>query len=333
VEYYLGIDQGGTKTYAAICGEDGAIIGAAKGEPSIFYLDDVKNESTNRAKIAAERALEQTNVKLSQISAVCGALTGADWDFEFPIHEQRLRDGLGISDALAINDCIAALRAGSNAPNRAIICAGTGLNAAVRAGDGREIVYGYYVRGCDGGGVALGYAVLEAVIAAETGIGAETALTDMVLAHTGYDSMYELIVDLTVRRFKLEVKELTIGLLKTAQSGDAVALQIVDKFAVNASDYIRVAVEKLKIQGETIDMVFSGSVFKNVGSIITARIKEELNKTGVAYNYVDAWYEPVCGSLLTLLDRKYDGNIPRDVLAKFDESCAKYGLLREVELM
>ena len=329
MRYFLGADQGGTKTYVSVCAEDGTIMGAAKGNPSVFYVEDKENLSTLYIKEAVDLALENSGIELSQISAVCGALTGVDWDFEIPIHEQRLRDGLGIDDAIAINDCIGALRAGSNAPNRAVICAGTGLNAAIRAYGGQEIVYGYYVRGCDSGAISLGNFALCAAIEAEAGLAPQTMLTEMVLEHTGYDCMNKLVVDLTINRFSFERKELTIGLLKTAINGDAAALQIINNFAKNVSDYIRVGVEKLEIQDQMIDLVFSGSVFKNVGSIITTRIKEELNKTEVSYNYVDAIYEPVCGAMLTLLDREYNGNIPKDVLDRFDEGCVKHGLLRD----
>jgi len=328
MEYYLGIDQGGTKTYAAVCTDDGNIIGAAKGKPSIFYIDDIENQATAHAKTAAEQALKHTGIDISQISAVCGALTGADWDFEFPIHSQRIKDGLGISDVLVINDCIAAMRGGSNAPNRGIICAGTGLNAAVRGYDGRELVFGYYIKSCDNGAASLGSAALEAVFAADIGLGAKTALTDVVLAHTGYDSAHKLFVDLTVRRFSLDAKEFTIGLLQTANAGDPVAIQIIDRFAISASNYIKVAVEKLKLQDQEIDVVFSGSVFKNYGNLIMARIVEELKQTKVAYNYVPARYEPVCGALLTLLDRKYCGSIPQEILDRFDEGCIEHNLLR-----
>ncbi|MCL2462622.1 MAG: hypothetical protein FWF44_08160, partial [Defluviitaleaceae bacterium] len=170
MDYYLGIDQGGTKSRAAVCAGNGEIIGRETGEASIFYLDDPENRSTAIALRLAEKILAAAGRSMADITAVCAGLTGADWDFEYPIHEARTREGLGVADVTVLNDCMIAMRAGSAAPNRAVICAGTGINVAARAAGGKEIIYGYYINPRLNAASSLGGMVFEAIADAEAGV-------------------------------------------------------------------------------------------------------------------------------------------------------------------
>ncbi|MCL2462105.1 MAG: hypothetical protein FWF44_05515, partial [Defluviitaleaceae bacterium] len=177
MEYYLGIDQGGTKSCVAVCAEDGAIIASETGMGSVLYLDDPDNISSRIALSLANKALAGTGISMADMTAVCAGLSGADWGFEYPILERRMREALEIADITVLNDCIIAMRAGSAAPNRAVICAGTEINIAVRAGGGKEIIFGYYISPRLRGALAIGGMVMEAVTDSAAGVKAPTALT------------------------------------------------------------------------------------------------------------------------------------------------------------
>jgi len=330
MKYYLGIDQGGTKTLVAACGDDGVILGCQEGGASIFYLDDPDNISTRTAYRLSEDILNSTGLTVSDISAVCAGLTGADWDSEYPIHEERTRKGLGISDAIVLNDCMIALRAGSSEPNRAIICAGTGLNIAVSTSDGREIIYGYYITERMQGARALGNSVVDAVVDAEAGVGPVTSLKEIVLEATGYNCFNKFLEHITTRKYSIHPKHFVIGLLKQAHAGDLAAVKIVNDFAVDLAKYIVAGFSKLHLDDADVELVYSGSVFKNVGNIITDRVSKLLSDRFPRLRFKKARYEPVCGALLTLLDRHYSGAIPDLVMENFDKSCVKYGLLRDM---
>jgi len=329
MRYYLGVDQGGTKTYVAICAENGKIVGKGIGGASIFYLDDLDNASTAVIRRLADEILLDNGLGWDDIEAVCAGLTGADWPFEFPIHKGRLVEGLGIQDVTILNDCIVALRAGSTEPNRAVVCAGTGLNIALQSASGNEIIYGYYIPGNLSGGSALGRAAVDAAIAADAGVSGPTLLTCMLLNFTGYASVGKLYEDMTTRRFKLEVSLLVPGLLETALKGDAVAVSVIDDFAGGVSRYVEAGLTRLGLTDTETEIVYSGGVFKGAGRLISDRITETLSKCYPRLRFVNARNEPVCGALLTLLDRRYAGRIPADVLENFDQGCVSAGLLRD----
>lgn len=328
MKYYLGVDQGGTKSCAAVCAEDGRLLGCGTGGPSLFYRTDTANESMRRVLLLAERILTDAGLSMGDISAVCAGLTCADWDFEYPIHEQRVRQGLGLSEVTVLNDSIIAMRAGSNAPNRAVVCAGTGLNVAVRAAGGEEFIFGYYIAECAHGASALGKLVLEAAADAEVGAGPRTSLTELVLDGMGYASFEALYIDYTMRKLDYDPRGYVVGLLREAHKGDAVAAGIVSNFAAQVARYVKAGLLRLGLGDTDTELVYSGSVFKNVGNILIEQITHALVVDFPRLRYIDARYEPVCGALLTLLDAHYGGRIPEDVLVNFDAGCIRHCLLR-----
>jgi len=326
MRYFLGADQGGTKTHIAVCAGDGAVIGHAAGEAMVFYIDDPENASTATIRRLAQPILTQNNLCWDDVTAVCGGISGIDWPFEIPLHEERLRDGLGIPDAVAVNDCMIALRAGASAPNRAIVCSGTSLNIGLRAADGREIIYSYLMSDLLMRGGTLGLSALDAAIEASVGVRAQTVLTDVILTHTGYTSITALVEDMSLRKYWLDSKHLVPGVLRCASEGDPAALEIVYTYADEIAKYIKAGLIRLEIT--EADVVFSGGALKGDGRIICDRIAGALSFEYPGLRFTSARLEPVCGALLLLLDRHYDGAIPEAVTARFERDCEEKGLLR-----
>jgi len=82
----------------------------------------------------------------------------------------------------------------------------------------------------------------------------------------------------------------------------------------------------------TLDLVFSGSVFKDKGTLAAEAIYKAVVKEAPKARLVHARYEPVCGAVLTLLDREYKNDITDDVNGSFDKSARAYSLLRNLSL-
>jgi len=328
MDYFLGIDQGGTKSQIAICDALGNILGAAKGEGAVFYLDDPENQST-----ATVRKLASTiSHNQFSITAACAGISGVDWPHETAIHETRLREGLNIENVLAVNDAFIALRAGSSAPNRCLVVGGTGLNIATRAEDGREYAYGYYIPNRLQGGGALGHAVFDAIIDAATGVKPPTRLTDAALALTGCANVEAFLTDSTTRKIPFTLQSLYPCLLDAARAGDATALNIMDAFITGIAAYVANALTCHLPVGRDVECVFSGGIFKGNGRVVADGISSLLLKQFPRLRFVNAHMEPVCGALLMLLDRHYNGSIPDDVTRNFESGCVKHNLLRHKEL-
>ena len=330
---YVGIDQGGTKTQVAACDADGAIIGAATGPAAIFHLDDPDNISTARARELAEKILSRAagaGLPLESVTAVCGGLSGLDWLHEIPVHETRLREGFKTENVSAVNDSVIALRAGSDAPNRCVVVAGTGLNIATHASDGAEFVYGYYIPDRMQGGGAMGNAVVEAITEAAAGVRPPTVLTDTVPALFACASVEQFLIRMTSRQMPFAPQSLMPTLLSAALSdGDATAKRILENFTADLARFLKNALTHHLPPGEEAELVFSGGVFKGTGRSIADSLTRILAPEFPRLRFANSRLEPVCGALLLLLDKHHNNAIPPAVKQRFNTECAQHGLLRK----
>jgi len=332
MKYFLGVDQGGTKTIALVVDPGGNILGTGHEAGLIsVYFDDKEGVFANRIRGAAEKACVAARISLSQVTAVCGCLNGADWDFEYPVLKAELQKALGVEDAVVLNDCVGGMRGGSASAACGVVCAGSGMNAAVRRADGKEIIYGYYVNGEHQGGGALGAAALRKVMEARLGICGETMLTGLILDFTGRRDAEELMIDLTVKGYELRHKDLAPALLKAYAAHDAEAADVVERFARGTSKYITAGMDRLGMSGEEMDLVLSGSVFKDIGTLVADRVFDYVSETEPRARKVHGRYEPVCGAALTLLDRFYRGPLPQNVVDAFDKTAESNGMLRNLD--
>jgi len=330
-KYFLGIDQGGTQTSAVISDADGCLLvaGYESGLETV-YFNDAEEVYIKRIVNASLQACTCAGITLESVNAVCAGLNGADWDFEYPILKTRVIKALGINDTIILNDCIAAMRGGSSEKNCAVVCAGTGLNIAVCKADGEKIIYGYYIDNAHQGAMALGSAALRKAIEAPLGLCSDTILTDMVLKYTQYDTTGQLQIDLSMGKYHLEAKKLAPLLIEVYTFGDYESELIISGFSTAVANYIFAALNRLSLSGSSLDIVFSGGLFKNNGIKIADGIFDIISKNEPGMKKIHARYEPVCGAVLILLVCFYDGIIPEGVMDNFDKSAVKLGLLRGV---
>ena len=330
MRYFLGIDQGGTKTAAIVCDSNGNILGTGYDAGlTDVYFNDEEALYIKRLVKAGERACAMAGIGLEEVSAVCGGLSGVDWDFEVAIFTDMLSGAFNKKDVIAVNDCIIAMRGGSASRECAVVCAGSGLNVAVR-GNGRETIYGYYIHTRYQGAGALGTAALEKIYDACMGICAETALSGLILGFTGYDNAESLLIDTSTGKYKIDSKLLAPLLLKAYAAGDKVAAGIIDEFCGGVARYIPAAMGKLGLSGRALDIVFSGSVFKDIGTLVADKIFEYIKAAAPGARKVHARYEPVCGAVLTLLDREWGNN--QEFMKIFDDSAKSFGLIRNLDV-
>jgi len=328
MKYYIGLDQGGTKTAAIVCGTNGRILGAGYEAGLVdVYFNDTDGQYIKRIKSACEKACAQAGIKLPDISAVCGGLNGADWDFEYPILAKKLAAGLGIEDVIVLNDCVAALRGGTDELECGVVCAGSGLNIAVKRHDGEKIIYGYFINDAHQGAGALGTAALRKIMESYIGICGHTALTRLILEYTGHDNAEKLLMSITSGQYRLEPKVLAPLVLKAYVQGDKETVSIVNPFAEEIAMYVTAGIRRLEISNNNMPIVFSGSVFKGDGLMLGDKIFSHITKSRPNMRMIYPRYEPVCGAALTLLDREFGGVVPDTVKENFDKTAAGHGLL------
>jgi N-acetylglucosamine kinase-like BadF-type ATPase len=331
----MGIDQGGTKTDIVIADHAGRILGKGNDRDWTAVSGERRAVRMIRVRYAAEKAARDAGIPLSDIQSVSASCNGADWAFEYEIGRKNIRKTLGIEDVTLYNDCIGALRGGTEVRGRdcAIICLGSGANCAVRNREGEEYIYAYYLKDVHQGAGAIGKFVFQAVYDAEAGLGPKTALTGLLLAETGYPSVEELFMSVTTGRTETELpvrpvyKEYSPLLFQAIRMGDAVAREYIEWFCRELARYVIVAARNLSMQDRDIVMVLSGGVSKS-GSIMVDLLQQRLKEELPGIRCLNARFEPVVGALLLAYDRIYPEGIPAEVMSRLEDCCGERNLFR-----
>ena len=333
----LAIDLGGTKTHVLVADHDGNILGFGDDKEWINEELERRMRKIIRIRFAADKALTDAGLSLSDINSVSASCSGADWPFEFPIGIRHLRETLGVHDVFYCNDCIGALRGGAEIAGRdcAVICLGSGSNCAVINSEGQSYEYAYYLKDIHQGGGAIGRFIVEAVVDASVGIAPDTVLTRLLLDYTGFSSVEEFYMLCTTGRTEDELPKKPVYnefcplLFEAIRLGDAVSLQYIDQFCAALANYVIVAAKKLDMINKSFPVVISGGVCKG-DNIITELIEKYLKEKIPGAYCINARFEPVVGALLLELDRIYSQGIPKNVLETLERCCMERKLFRIV---
>jgi len=334
----LSIDQGHTKTDVLIADEKGNILGFGNDRDWTLVTGERRAVRMIRIRYAADKAAKEAGLSLSDIDSVSASCYGADWDFEYQVGRKNIRNTLGIQDVELYNDCIGAMRGGTETFGRdcAILCLGSGANCAVFNRDGEAHIYHYYMKGIHQGAHAIGEFIFQAVFDARSGLGEETALTRLLLRETGYSSVDELFKMITTGRTEEEkpwrypvYKDYGPLLFHAINEGDKVSMAYLDWLCEELVKYIVIGVKKLSIGERGFDVVLSGGVSKG-GNIMGERLGYYLNKRLPNARFVEARLEPVVGAMLLEYDKLYPTGVPENVMRTLEECCAARKLIRTV---
>jgi len=332
----LAVDIGGTKAHAIIADHQGNIQGFGDDKEWIFQALERRKYKMVRIRHAADKALDNAGLSMSKVDRVSANCYGADWAFEFPLGVKHLRETLGIQNVSYFNDCIGALRGGTEMIGRdcAVICLGSGANCAIYNKDGQSYEYAYYLKKIHQGGEAIGRFIVDAVVDASVGIAPETELTRLLLDYTGFSTVEELYMLTTTGRSEDELpnppvyKDLCPLIFEAIRLGDAVSLEYIDQFCAALANYVIVASKKLNIVDRPLPVVISGGVCKG-DNIIQELIEKHLQEKIAGAYCVNARFEPVIGALLMELDRIYPQGIPESVMKTLEHSCTERNLFRD----
>lgn len=119
----LAIDQGASKTSVLVALTDGRILGEGKAEGACYFNVGLeKAKSTIMA--ATSQALAQAGLTINDISTVIGGLAGANWPDEIEMLQKEMKSLFKVEKASIWNDCVIALRAGTDSDCGIVLCCG-----------------------------------------------------------------------------------------------------------------------------------------------------------------------------------------------------------------
>lgn len=324
--YILGIDQGGTKTAAAVMREDGFIVGCATAKGAYFPDEGVEHALGQMAEAMAE-AVRNAGIEKTDIAYTVAGVGGIDWPGDDVMIRDALQKKLSLGEIFACNDAVIAFYSGAMRSHGAVICAGTGMNGALIDEEGRQFVYGDYMEEKAQGGSALARRALRKVFDAELGLCPPTKLTSLFLEQAAVSDVDALLKRyMTESAFRRELRFLMPQILMVAKGEDEAACALLDEFSGEIVTYIDAGFRKMGMKPEEEEIVLAGSIFKGTDNPLTSRVMRKIQEQMQGAKVVQACYEPVVGACIMGLIKL--GMNPAEREKSIRESTAVLGLLR-----
>lgn len=296
----LGIDGGGTRTFALLARTDtGDVVGRGVAGPS--NIQSVGVDSALRALgDAATEAFAAAGISRASVAAACLGLAGVDRDEGLDvIHEWAARTGL--ADAVTVaNDATLLLAAGTPEGWGLAVIAGTGSIAFVRTPAG-------VVGRCGGWGFTLGdegSAYKIAVTALRAACRAYDRVESPTVLVTQFVEMMQLrdAPDLIPAVYRgswdrAAIAGLAPVVLSAAAAGDGVADKIVRHEAAELAKTAAAAVRNIGLPETGIPVALAGGVLLG-SAVYRAIFLSALREVGVTPGPVQIVPDPAIGAVV-----------------------------------
>lgn len=278
-QVYLGVDGGGTKTQIALMNEANEVTCEGFAGPSNPLRVGVETAVSNIVK-AINDACDIGGVSRGDIVSATLGLAGvrrADL-------RQRVRESfqkrLGIRRTEVITDAEIALYATTRGKPGLVVIAGTGSICLGKNETGQIAISGGWgpLAGDEGGGVGIAQQALHSVAKASDGRGEPTRLSQKAAEYFRASGPENLIVAI----YSPQVDNSRIAgfarlVVETAQSGDPVAVEILQDAGRELGLAACAVIEKLKLSRRKIPIGCVGSVF-NAGELLTEPMLEKVQE-------------------------------------------------------
>ncbi len=307
MKYVLGVDGGGTKTYASIISTSGEVLGKGVAGPSNYH--DVGVELT-KANIADAITLAARQAELTSAPKFEAAFLGLA-SVVSPSDRAVVRSiandlELPGDDRLGIDhDCRIALAGALSGREGIVQIAGTGSATYGRNAEGKEWRSGGwgYLLADEGGSYWFGLSAMKAAVRAEDGRSVPTVLRQLVMDRLELATMNDIMHRLHVTGMsRLEIASLCPLLINAAIEGDNVALQVVSEGMCHISECIEEVAKRLGFaQSAACEIGLVGGLF-NAGDVVVQPLRNAIQDRLPNSTIVFAELQPVLGACLLALE-------------------------------
>jgi N-acetylglucosamine kinase-like BadF-type ATPase len=231
-------------------------------------------------------------------------LAGVDFaDEETDVRDAVERRRIAAQITVA-NDTFAVLRAGTDRGFGVAVVCGSGINCLGVAPDGRHarfLALGA-ITGDWGGGYDVGVAALSAAARSEDGRGPSTALEAAVPAHFGLAAPSEVAE--AIHRGHVPMARLTelAPIVFAEAADDAVAAAIVERLAEEIEALARVALERLELSGERVEVLLGGGLVQSGDGRLVGSVARRVRAHAPAAIVRAVSSPPIVGAALLALD-------------------------------
>ena len=300
----LAIDGGNSKTHVALFREDGSLLSLVGGPLSSPHHIGVEGCLDLLERLVGEAAAGGAVVGPPYADAGRVMLAGVD----LPGEEETLQSALDARPwgrNLAVgNDTFAVLRAGTDRPWGVAVVCGSGINCVGVAPDGRHARFPALgtITGDWGGGYDIGLAALFAAARAEDGRGPATSLERAVPKFFGLETPQQVAEAIHAGRIPQRRLERLAPTVLAEAPHDRVAAEILDRLAREVVAMARVAIERLGIEQEPVEVLLGGGVLQNGDGPLIDAIASSLRELGPSISVRRTASPPIVGAALLALD-------------------------------
>ncbi|GGF62144.1 kinase [Paenibacillus albidus] len=301
MNYYLGVDGGGSKTLAVISDATGHIMGRGSSGCGNHQAGAATAETNIRQ--AVEDALIQAGLTKENITYSLFGLAGADREADFQILRPMIAR-LGLERHDIVCDTVIGLRAGTRQPSGVVVICGTGTNCYGINGRGQELQVGGfgYTFGDFGGGSDLAIEAFRSVIRAWEGREEPTRLAQAILEQLGYASeevMFHHFLDNGLR-----VPHDIAKLLFQVAEHDEIARGILSRQGRELGIAASAVIRKLGMEQDHFDLVMAGSILtRGESRYVVPFIEAEVRLAAPDCQLKMLTQEPVAGALLMAMEK------------------------------
>ena len=325
MDYYLGVDIGGSKTHAVLADSSGKVVGfgeSGSGNHEVVGYDGmakVLEESTRSALVMA-------GLSIDQVKAGGFGIAGYDWPSERkPMLATVSR--LGINGPVDIaNDTMVGLLAGASQGWGVVVDAGTGDNCMGRDREGKTA----QMTGCGplfaefGGAGSLVMRAIQRISLEWGHRGPATGLTQAFVKYVGAKNLDDLLEGLAVGYYHVDAEAAPL-VFKVAEEGDPIAIQAIAWAGKQLASMVIGITRQLQFETLQFEVVCIGSMF-NGGVLLMEPLKAEVMKVAPKAQFVRLNVPPVVGGVLLAMEK---AGIPFSNAIRLELSRSISSLLKE----
>ncbi len=276
---FLGVDGGGTKTQAILINEDGIILGEGFSGASNPLRVGVETAVANifQATTAACDAADRSRGDI--VSATFGLAGVRRADLRQRIRE-RMAQMLHIDSVEVVTDAEIALFGTTLGKAGVVLIAGTGSICLGKNEAGETAIAGGWgpLAGDEGGGATIARRGLQAIAKASDGRGQPTKLSQAGVKYFRTSSPENLLVAIySPQMDNTKIAGFARYVVETAQSGDAIAVEILKEAGDELGLAVNAVVGKLKLRRKKIPIGQVGSIF-HAGKLVTDSLLETVHR-------------------------------------------------------
>lgn len=296
--YLLGVDGGGTKTHCVVGDEHGNIF--AEGFGGAANYDCVGIDTTkNSIETAIGRALSKLNIQISDLSYAYLGLAGADYPEDYEILGEMCQTIFNEVPFQVVNDCLIALRAGSDEGWGVVSICGTGHGAMGRSSKGEVVTLRNmdYQLGNRGGGGELLREAFHHTFRADEGVGPATRLQQEIPKLFQVETMTEVDEILRKKGYNDEVRYgIPVLVSRLAKERDKVCQKLMIQMGSALGQSTAGIIKRMGAQDTEVPIVLAGSVFGGDNPLLMDAYRLEVHKMAPYANFKVLDKKPVIGA-------------------------------------